>query len=155
MARTAETVIENTVQTELTINSSIPLLSLQFANASMDSEGAHDIVLPSHRASEDLAPIPPPATGRSETRPSLLPYKDDSLRGDLTIRFDAKYCQIPNDAKVAEYRAGLVIAVDSSVEHEVHEGQAEFYLADQLSERVHSFECVTDLSNAQSTPVLQ
>jgi hypothetical protein len=55
MARTAETVIENTVQeTELTVNSSIPLLSLQFANALMDSEGARDIVLPSRRASEDI-----------------------------------------------------------------------------------------------------
>jgi hypothetical protein len=84
----------------------------------------------------------------------LLPYKDDSLLGDLTIRFDPKYCQIPNDAKVAEYRARLVIATDSSVEHVVHEGQAEFYLADKLSERVHSFECITDLSNAHSTPLV-
>jgi hypothetical protein len=74
---------------------------------------------------------------------------------DLTIRFNPKYCQIPNDTKVVEYRARLVIAVDSSVEHVVHEGQAEFYLADKVSERVHSFECVTDLSNAQSTPLLQ
>jgi hypothetical protein len=156
MARTAETVIENTVQeTESTVNSSILLLSSQFADASTDSEGARDIVLPSHRASEDLAPIPPAATGRSETHPSLLPYKDNSLLGDLTIRFDPKYCPIPNDAKVAEYTARLVIAVDSSVEQVVHEGQAEFYLADKLSERVHSFECVTDLSNAQSTPLLQ
>jgi hypothetical protein len=155
MARTAETVIENTVQeTELTVNSSIPLLSLQFTNALMNSEGARDIVLPSRRASEDLAPIPPAATGQSKTCPSLLPYKDDSLLGNLTIRFDPKYCQIPNDAKVAEYRARLVIAVDSSVEHVVHKGQAEFYLEDKLSKRVHSFECLTDLSNAQSTPLV-
>jgi hypothetical protein len=155
MARTAETVIESTVQeTELTVNSSIPLLSSQFADALMDSEGACDIVLPSRRASEDLAPIPPAATGRSETRPSLLPYKDNSLLGNLTIRFNPKYCPIPNDAKVAEYRARLVIAVDSSVEYVVQVGQVEFYLADKLSERVHSFECVTDLSNAQSTPLV-
>jgi hypothetical protein len=47
MVRTAETVIENTVQeTESTVNPSIPLLSLQFADASMDFEGARDIVLP-------------------------------------------------------------------------------------------------------------
>jgi hypothetical protein len=155
MARTAETVIENTVQeTELTVNSSIPLLSLQFANALMDSEGACDIVLPSHRASEDQAPIPPAATGRSKTCPSLLPYKDDSLLGDLTTRFDPKCCQIPNEARVAEYRARLVIAIESSVEHVVHEGQVEFYLVDKLSKRVHSYECVTDLSNAQSTPLV-
>jgi hypothetical protein len=103
--------------------------------------------------SEDLARIPPAAaTGRSDTCPFLLPYKDDSLLGNLTIRFDPKYCQIPNDAKVAEYRARLVIAIDSSVEHVVHEGQVEVYLADKLSKRVHSFECVTNLSNAQSTP---
>jgi hypothetical protein len=154
-ARTGETVIENTVQeTESTVNSSIPLLSLQFANALIDSEGACDLVLPSRWASEDLAPIPPAATGQSETCPSLLPYKDNSLLGDLTIRFDPKYCQIPNDAKVAEYRARLVIAADSSVEHVVHEGQAEFYLVDKLSERIHSFKCITDLSNAQSTPLV-
>jgi hypothetical protein len=70
----------------------------------------------------------------------LLPYKDDSLLGDLTIRFDPKYCQIPNDAKVAEYRARLMIAINSSVEHVVLKGQAEFYLADKLSKRMHSFE---------------
>jgi hypothetical protein len=47
MARTAETVIENTVQeTESTVNPSIPLLSSQFANALMDFEGARNIVLP-------------------------------------------------------------------------------------------------------------
>jgi hypothetical protein len=44
-----------------------------------------------------------------------------------------------------------VIAVNSSVEHE---GQAEFYMADKLSERVHFFECITDFSNAQSTPLV-
>jgi hypothetical protein len=27
-------------------------------------------------------------------------------------------------------------------------------MADKLSERVHSFECITDLSNAQSTPLV-
>jgi hypothetical protein len=47
MVRTAETVIENTVQeTESTVNPSIPLLSAQFADALMDFEGARNIVLP-------------------------------------------------------------------------------------------------------------
>jgi hypothetical protein len=46
MARTAETVIENTVQeTESTVNLSIPLLSLQFADALTNSEGTLDIVI--------------------------------------------------------------------------------------------------------------
>jgi hypothetical protein len=151
-ARTAETVIENTVEeTKSTINSSIPLLSLQFTDALPNSEGAHDLVLPPHWASEDQAPIPPAASGPSKTRPSLLPYKDNSFLGNLTKRFDPKHCQIPNDTKDAEYRPRLVIVVDSSVKHVVYEGQAEFYMADKLSERVHSFECVTNLSNTQSS----
>jgi len=78
---------------------------------------------------------------------------DDEILGDLDERFDPSKCRMATDADVQAYSSRVVVLMDQ-VEHILDHGKLDYYLIDDLKNRLHSFENGTKLSDPQKTPVV-
>ena len=85
-----------------------------------------------------------------ETGCDLVPPTDEDELGDLDVRFNPENCRPATNEEVKAHLPRLLVDVDG-IQNTVHHQAADFYFADKLGKRNHSFECRTPLPNVQST----
>jgi hypothetical protein len=138
---------EEKVEPRVEQNASVPSLQEQLTTK-----------MPAHiiraRASGDATRCSNAAVARA-TKDSLLKFRKDSELGYLNFRFDKCRSHFPTDDDICSSNSRLV-TVDSAknVEHIVHCGFAECYLADNLRIHEHSYENGDELPNSQTTPLV-
>ena len=104
---------------------------------------------------EARIPLAASTAGRSDgtndkTVCDLVPPMDEDELGDLEVRFKPENCRPATNEEVKAHLPRLLVNVDGT-QNTVYHQAADFYLADKLGERNHSFECRTPLPSVQST----
>jgi hypothetical protein len=74
---------------------------------------------------------------------------DDAILGNLDERFDPSKCRMATDEDVLAYNSRVVVLTDQ-VKHILHHGKLDYYLINDLKNRIHSFENGTKLSDPQT-----
>jgi hypothetical protein len=80
---------------------------------------------------------------------AVIDVYDDAILGDLDERFDPSKCRMATDEDVLAYNSRVVVLTDQ-VEHILHHGKLDYYLINDLKNRIHSFENGTKLSDPQT-----